>query len=110
LICQGRPFRREERVSESPADSLNFEQALAELERTVRELEDGQPGLEDSLARYERGVTLLKHCYGQLARAEQRILLLTGADADGKPLTTPFEHAATAEAKPRAKKKPGERG
>ena len=38
---------------------LTFEQALAELDRIVRELEDGKTGLEDSLARYEQGVALL---------------------------------------------------
>lgn len=84
----------------------SFEQALAELERLVHELEDGQIGLEDSLARYEKGVGLLKQCYQQLQQAEQRILLLTGVDDEGKPLTRPFDHAATVEqAKPEAKRR-----
>jgi exodeoxyribonuclease VII small subunit len=74
-----------------------FEQALAELERLVHELEDGQIGLEDSLARYEKGVGLLKHCYQQLQQAEQRILLLTGVDDEGKPVARPFDHSATVE-------------
>ena len=65
-------------MSESLLDTLTFEQALAEIERLVRELEEGQTGLEESLARYERGVGLLKRCYSQLQQAEQRILLLTG--------------------------------
>jgi exodeoxyribonuclease VII small subunit len=76
---------------------LSFEQALVELERIVRDLEDGQTGLEESLTRYEAGVHLLKRCYQQLAQAEQRILLVTGQDAEGKAVTQPFEHAATAE-------------
>jgi exodeoxyribonuclease VII small subunit len=79
-------------------DHLTFEQALAELEQIVRDLEEGEAGLEDLLARYEAGVHLLKRCYQQLSHAEQRILLLTGADADGNALTQSFEHAATAEA------------
>jgi exodeoxyribonuclease VII small subunit len=78
-----------------PSDHLSFEQAMTELERIVRELEDGQTGLEESLSRYERGVGLLKHCYGQLRQAEQRILLLAGDDGEGRPVTRPFEHAAT---------------
>jgi exodeoxyribonuclease VII small subunit len=97
-------------MTDSPPDNLTFEQALAELEQIVRELEDGQTGLEEALARYERGVGLLKRCYGQLAQAEQRILLLTGQDDEGRPLTQPFEHTATAEpadAK-RRRKKPDE--
>ena len=84
-------------MSESLADTLTFEQAIAELERIVRELEDGQTGLEEALARYERGVGLLKRCYGQLAQVEQRIFLLAGVDADGKPVTQPFDHVATGE-------------
>jgi exodeoxyribonuclease VII small subunit len=82
-------------VNEPAALKLTFEQALADLEKTVRALEDGQTGLEEALAHYEEGVGLLKHCYRLLREAEQRIVLLTGEDADGKPLTQPFEHSAT---------------
>ncbi len=81
----------------SPQDSLTFEQALAELDRIVRDLEDGQIGLDESLARYEQGVGLLKRCYAQLRDAEQRILLLTGVDEEGQPILQPFQHTATAE-------------
>jgi exodeoxyribonuclease VII small subunit len=96
-------------MSDSPADNLSFEQALTELESIVRALEDGETGLEDALARYERGVGLLKRCYGQLRQAEQRILLLTGEDGDGQPLTRPFEHSATLDAvKPRKTRKQGD--
>ena len=96
-------------MSDPPTDQLTFEQAISELERIVRELEDGQTGLEDALARYEAGVGLLRRCYDRLNQAEQRILHLTGADAAGKPVTQPFEHAATAETKPRARiRKAGE--
>jgi exodeoxyribonuclease VII small subunit len=84
-------------MSDSPADNLTFEEALSELEQIVRDLEDGQTGLEESLARYERGVGLLKRCYGQLRQAEQRILLLSGVDEQGRPVVHPFEHTATAE-------------
>ena len=74
------------------SESLTFEQALVELDRIVRELEDGQIGLEESLARYEKGIGLLKQCYSRLRQAEQRILLLTGVDGEGKPIAKPFEH------------------
>jgi exodeoxyribonuclease VII small subunit len=89
-----------------PEDNQTFEQALAELDQIVRDLEDGQLGLEDALARYEAGVGLLKRCYTRLQHAEQRILVLTGVNAEGQPLTQPFEHAATADStKPEAKRK-----
>src|SRR5438093_13058879 len=101
------------RMAESPADNLTFEQALAELDRIVRELEDGGTGLEEALARYEQGVGLLKRCYGQLRQVEQRIALLTGEGAEGQPLVRPFEHAATLEVKAdgkRRRKNLGEQG
>src|SRR5947209_17032764 len=82
-------------MSEPSADGIGFEDALAELEQVVRDLEDGQVGLEASLARYERGVGLIKTCYAQLRDAEQRILLVTGTDDEGKPILQPFQHAAT---------------
>jgi exodeoxyribonuclease VII small subunit len=84
-------------MSQPPGDCLTFEESLAELERIVRELEDGKLGLEDALGRYETGVGLLKRCYAQLQQVEQRILQLTGADAEGKPLTRLFDHSATAD-------------
>ncbi|HZT82156.1 MAG TPA: exodeoxyribonuclease VII small subunit [Gemmataceae bacterium] len=91
-------------MADTPTDNLTFEQALAELDRIVRELEDGQTSLEDALARYEQGVGLLKRCYGQLRQAEQRILQLTGVDEEGQPILRPFEHTATAEAKGEARR------
>ena len=84
-------------MSDPPLDQLTFEQALAELERVVRDLEDGKTGLEDALASYEAGIGLLKRCYQQLRHTEQRILLLTGEDSEGRPVLEAFEHAATAE-------------
>ena len=98
-------------MTPSPSDSLSFERALADLERILRNLEDGTTSLEESLAQYERGVALLKGCYQQLRDAEQRILKLSGVDADGKPVLEAFEHTATLELatetrKPTARSKP----
>ncbi len=77
------------------AETPRFEQALAELERVLRDLEDGTTTLDDALARYERGVQLLRLCYGQLKDAEQKIQQLSGVNEDGKPLLQPFEHTAS---------------
>ncbi len=85
-------------MPETGADKLTFEQALVELEQIVRILEDGQTGLEASLAHYEEGVGLLRRCYGQLRQAEQRIVELLGVDGEGQALTQPFEHTAKIEA------------
>ena len=90
-----------------PTPPVRFEVALAELEKILRELEDGTTTLEDALARYERGVGILKACYGQLRDAEQRIRQLTGVSEDGTPEFKAFEHSASVEAaKPTRRPKP----
>jgi exodeoxyribonuclease VII small subunit len=82
-----------------PAESLPipFEQALAELDAILRELEDGTTTLEDALSRYERGVVLLRQCYGQLRDAEQKVKLLAGLTDDGAAELKPVEHVASIE-------------
>lgn len=70
---------------------LSFEQALAQLEEIVHQLEEGELGLNEALDRYEKGVKLLRQCYDLLDRAERKIELLSGIDADGRPITTPLE-------------------
>jgi exodeoxyribonuclease VII small subunit len=83
-----------------------FEQALAELDTILRELEDGTTTLEDALARYERGVALLRTCYGQLRDAEQKVKMLAGTTEDGAPDLKPFDHVAAIEAAKAAVRKP----
>ena len=82
----------------------SFEDSLSDLERIVRDLEDGQLGLDEALARYEQGVALIRACQTQLGAAEQRILTLTGAEADGEAVLQPFAHEATAKVAARAKR------
>lgn len=65
-------------ASSSPATDLRFSEALTELESIVAALEGGQLDLEESLARYERGVALLRACQAKLADAEQRVTTLMG--------------------------------
>ncbi len=78
------------------ASEPTFEESLTELENLVRELEDGRLGLDESLARYEKGVGLIKRCSRQLRDAERRILLVSGLDENGRPILQPFQHEATA--------------
>ncbi|MEI9965258.1 MAG: exodeoxyribonuclease VII small subunit [Caulobacteraceae bacterium] len=58
-----------------PADisDLSFEQALAELEKIVAELESGQAPLERSIEMYERGARLKAHCEAKLDAARLRV-------------------------------------
>jgi exodeoxyribonuclease VII small subunit len=73
----------------------NFEAAIAELDRLLRELEGDAGTLEESLAKYARGVELVAICSKRLDAAERTIQQLTGVDADGNPVLTPFAHTAT---------------
>jgi exodeoxyribonuclease VII small subunit len=60
------------------SDSIkDFESAIAELEKIVRQLEEGDLPLDTSLSLFERGVTLSKYCHDQLGAAERRIEQLT---------------------------------
>jgi exodeoxyribonuclease VII small subunit len=61
-----------------------FEEALAELEAIVDQLERGDLSLQDSLQSFERGVALTAVCQRALSQAEQRVEMLTGKDANAK--------------------------
>lgn len=52
---------------------LGFEEALAELEKLVRQLEDGKARLDDAIAAYERGALLKRHCEAKLREAQMRV-------------------------------------
>jgi len=69
---------------------LSFEQALAELERIVAELESGQAPLERSIEMYERGAALKAHCEERLKAARLRVeKIIVGAQ--GPQGTEPAE-------------------
>ena len=72
-----------------------FEEALCRLDEIVHILEEGEIGLDESLARYEEGVKLLRQSYELLQRAERKIELLSGIDAEGNPVTRPLEDIST---------------
>lgn len=67
-----------------PSDvaALSFEDALAELERIVRQLEEGKAKLDDAIRHYERGTLLKRHCELKLREAQAKIDRITVA-ADG---------------------------
>jgi exodeoxyribonuclease VII small subunit len=58
---------------DSDISALSFEQALAELEKIVAELESGQAPLERSIEMYERGARLKAHCESRLEAARLRV-------------------------------------
>jgi exodeoxyribonuclease VII small subunit len=78
-------------TNEEAARQPTFEEAIRDLEGVVRVLEEGDIGLDESLEQYERGVKLLRQCYEVLQKAERRIELLSGVDAEGNPITAPLK-------------------
>lgn len=66
-----------------------FEQSLDELEQLVVRMEGGELSLDESLASFERGIGLYRHCQQALDKAELRVRLLL--DPDAPDTAEPFE-------------------
>ncbi len=79
-------------------EERSFEEALARLEEIVRQMEQGEVALEQSLALFEEGVRLSRHCARKLDEAEKRIAVLTEGE-DGAVTAADME---TGEEIPRA--------
>ena len=60
--------------------NLNYEQALAELEKIITSLEDSSGRLDESVALFERGKALIQHCQKLLDNAELKVRQL---ESDG---------------------------
>lgn len=55
---------------------MRYKAALKELESLVMAMESGKLSLEETLAAYQRGTALLKHCQGVLAQVEQQVKVI----------------------------------
>ena len=79
-----------QQLAEIPADiaAMSFEQALAELEKIVRQLEAGKGDLDEAITAYERGAALKRHCESKLAEAQRRVDRISFSP-DGSVATTP---------------------
>ncbi len=74
------------------AAAMTFEQALAELEKIVQDLERGQLDLEAAIQAYERGTQLKEHCRCKLQEAQLRVERIT-LGPDGGVRVEPSELA-----------------
>ena len=72
--------------------SLDFEQALAELEGLVERLEHGDLPLDEALKAFERGVALTRQCQLSLQAAQQKVEILM--KRSGKATLESFDEAA----------------
>jgi len=77
-------------MTDKSIEKMSFEEALAALEQVVNQLEGGQVPLEQSIALYERGDALKKHCEAKLKEAELKVdkIVAAGGEASG---TAPFD-------------------
>ena len=80
-------------MSEAQQEMPRFTEAIGRLEEIAQALEEGELELEQSLAAYEEGVKLLRHCHALLERAERRVELLSGVDSAGNPVLEPYDDA-----------------
>lgn len=70
--------------------ALSFEEALAELETIVRQLEGGQGRLDEAIDAYSRGALLKRHCEAKLAEAQAKVERIV-VGSDGQISTQPAE-------------------
>ena len=77
-------------MTQTPSDiaTMSFEAALQDLESIVAQLERGEVELEKSIAIYERGAELKKHCEARLKSAELKVEQIVQG-GDGTPKTEP---------------------
>lgn len=68
---------------------MNFEQSLKRLEEIVRQMEQGNVPLEESLKLFEEGTALAAACSKQLDEAELKVVQLMKG-ADGQPVEMEF--------------------
>ena len=54
----------------------NLEISLKEINTLIESMEQGDLSLEHSLEKFERGITLIKHCQKVLQEAEQKVQIL----------------------------------
>ncbi len=74
-------------------DEKSFDQGMADLEAVVARLESGELPLEEALAAFEAGVTLVRQLNERLNAAEARVEVLS-CDAEGRLALEPLEPAA----------------
>lgn len=72
-------------MSKKKVEEMKFEEALAELEQIVQELEQNNVELEKALDQYQRGIELSKYCRKQLENAEKMMTKVVTESGDEVP-------------------------
>jgi exodeoxyribonuclease VII small subunit len=63
-------------MAKKKLENLSFEESLNELDNIVQNLEHGDLDLEESMALFEKGLTLSKLSQNKLQSAEQKVKIL----------------------------------
>ncbi len=79
-------------MTDKPVKKEKFEDYLRQVEETVKSLEGGKLGLEESIEKYETGIKALRQCYAILEQAEKKIQLLV-KEKDGSLTAKDFDPA-----------------
>ncbi|MBE3583746.1 MAG: exodeoxyribonuclease VII small subunit [Limnochordaceae bacterium] len=85
--------KKQEEQEKQEKPEPTFEQAMAELEQVVGQLESGQASLQESLRLFARGVELVRICQRQLDAASQQVQQLLTQE-DGTVTAVPFDPAS----------------
>ncbi len=78
-------------ATEPRATAESFEASTERLGEIVRQLESGDLPLEQALRLFEEGVKVARAAQARLDQAERKVEELLGVDAQGEPITRPFE-------------------
>jgi exodeoxyribonuclease VII small subunit len=79
---------RKEKSAKTPLPDL--ENSLNEINTLITNMEQGNLSLEQSLEKFERGITLIKHCQKVLQEAEQKVQILI--QNEGQDDLQPYEN------------------
>jgi len=76
-------------MSKKTETEPDFEKTLAELEKLVENLEEGELSLDESLSGFKRGIELTRQCQSVLDNAQQTVEQLL--DNEDEASLKPFE-------------------
>ena len=71
-------------MAKKKQETIDFEQALSDLESLVEKMESGELSLEESLQEYERGMALSESCQKALQEAELRVQTISSKYQNSK--------------------------
>lgn len=67
------PTSKAVEIKSDSTQPVNYEKAVAELEKLIANMESGKLSLEETLNAYKRGAELIRQCQSLLEQVEQQI-------------------------------------